>query len=331
MKLIITIDTEEDNWMPYSEVGYSTHNISRLPRLQELFARFGVRPTYLVSYQVATSPHAIRVLGDFAASNGCEIGAHCHPWSTPPYREAPLLPNSMLCNLPPMLQAEKIRSVHEAIKSNMGRTPTSFRSGRWGYSETVAATLAALGYAVDSSITAYTDWSYCSGPDFSEMSPKPYRFMPSDIYHEDPAGRLLEVPATVGYLQRDFAKSNTLHKRIRLSPLRHLKVIGVLDRLKLLSRVALSPENATAGQMIALARKVRANAYPLLVMYFHSSTLTAGLTPFVRTVEDEKELLDRITAFLEFARDEGITSITLSEAAALFPATQRQPLAAACS
>lgn len=319
MKLIVTIDTEEDNWAPYSPTGYTVRNIERLAALQDLFMVYDVRPTYLVTYQVITHPGAAAILEALFNSEHCEIGAHCHPWSTPPFTEAPIERNSMLCNLPPALQAEKIRNLHAAIVSRLGVSPTSFRSGRWGYSQAVAATLEALGYRVDSSITAYTDWGYCDGPDYSEMSPAPFLFSPEDVYRPSPAGSMLQVPATVGYLQRDFALSNAVVNGIRRSSLRHFRLIGTLDRLGWVNKVCLSPENSTGAQMISLARRMRDNGYPLLNMFFHSSTLTAGLTPFVRDRRDEDRFLGRTREFLAFVQEEGIESITLSEARALYP------------
>jgi hypothetical protein len=329
VKLIVTIDTEEDNWAPYSPTGYTVRNIERLPALQDLFAAYDVRPTYLVTYQVVTHAGAADILDSLVHSEQCEIGAHCHPWSTPPFTEDKVERNSMLCNLPPVLQVAKIRSLHAAILSRLGVSPTSFRSGRWGYSPTVAATLHALGYRVDTSITAYTDWRYCDGPDHSEMSPAPFLFSPEEIYRPHPTGCMLQVPATVGYLQRDFALSNALVNGIRRSSLRHLRLIGALDRMGWVNKVWLSPENSTGTQMMALARRMRDSGYPLVNMFFHSSTLTAGLTPFVRDRQDEVWFLERIREFLAFAQEEGFESITLSEARALYPTPGVVPSAAA--
>src|ERR1043166_473154 len=99
IRLIVSIDTEEDNWQPRRD-GVTIENIRELPRLDGLFQRLGVRATYFPSYQVAGQEWAaatIRQLRD----GGAEIGAHLHPWNSPPLDE-PFTPrNSMLCNLPP--------------------------------------------------------------------------------------------------------------------------------------------------------------------------------------------------------------------------------------
>jgi len=331
MQLVVTIDTEEDNWLPYSHNGYTVGNIERLPQLQALCSDFGIRPTYLVTYQVVTNDRAAAILKDLLATGSCEIGAHCHPWNTPPFTEPPTLRNSMLCNLSPALQESKIRALTDAITSRFGIAPTSFRSGRWGYSHVVAETLHTLGYQVDSSITAYTNWGYCDGPDFSRVPPTPFRFSPKQIYREDSAGPLLEVPATVGYLQTHVAACNAIVNSLRRGPLRHLHLIGVLDRLHVINQVALSPEKSTATQMIALAQRMHLAGYPILNMFFHSSTLTAGLTPFVTSTEDERRLFESLAQFFAFARNIGFESVTLSEAQRSFPGPMPISLAAVCA
>lgn len=318
MKLTVTIDTEEDNWRPYAQA-YTAENIARLPQLHALFTTYAIRPTYLVTYQVVNDERAAAILARLAASGTCEIGAHCHPWSTPPFAEAPEMRNSMLCNLPAALQEAKIRAVHEAILSRLGVHATSFRSGRWGFSPAVAKTLERLGYVVDSSITAYTDWRKCDGPRYTHMSPMPFRFSSENIYRPCENGPLVQVPATVGFLQKHFGVRNAITNGIARTPLRHLRLLGVLDRLRLINKVWLSPENSTGAQMIALARRMQRNAYPVLNLFFHSSTLTAGLTPFVRSRDDERVFMARIEAFLQYARDSGFESITLSEATRLCP------------
>ena len=144
MKLIVTIDTEEDNWLPFSKSGYTTENIRQVPGLQRLFADVGIRPTYLTTYQVATNPESAAILREVAEQRTGEIGAHCHPWNQPPFEETASMKNSMLCNLPGELQIRKIETLHDTIQERIGVTPTAFRSGRWGYSAAVARALVKL-------------------------------------------------------------------------------------------------------------------------------------------------------------------------------------------
>ncbi|HTG02435.1 MAG TPA: hypothetical protein VK654_17770, partial [Nitrospirota bacterium] len=74
MKLVITIDTEEDNWGSYDSQEYTLENIKNIPVLQELFDRFGVKPTYLITYPVAMHGGSLAILKEIKDSNRCEIG-----------------------------------------------------------------------------------------------------------------------------------------------------------------------------------------------------------------------------------------------------------------
>jgi hypothetical protein len=308
MKLIITIDTEEDNWGSYTPAGYTLENMEYIPRLQELFDRYDIKPTYLITYPVATDDRAIFLLRGILEGGGCEIGTHCHPWNTPPFEEETGRRNSMLCNLPVELQFRKLKNLHEAISRNFSITPLSFRAGRWGYSGEVASNLTRLGYRIDTSITPYTDWTPYHGPDMSRYTPEPY------IWTNGDGNSLLELPATVGFLQRDFAVSNSIFNMSRHPYLRFLRLIGILDRLRIVSKVWFSPEQSSGQQMISLAKRMIKNNYGYLNMVFHSASLKSGLTPFVKSPDDEKRFLKHIEEFLIYSRDIGIKSIKLCEA-----------------
>lgn len=318
MKLIVTIDTEEDNWGSYRSTGMTLENITRIPVLQQLFDDYQVKPTYLITYTVATDARSVAILKPILDQERCEIGTHCHPWSTPPFdlfNGESSRRDSMLCNLPFDVQFSKISELHGTIRKNFGIEPASFRSGRWGYNQDVARCLHKLGYRVDTSILPYTDWSYDYGPNYAYISPKPYRFFPETAFEESVDGPLLEIPATIGYLQRDFELCNRFYQRFLRKPLCKLRLAGILHQLGFLNNVWLSPEECGSTEMINLARRMKKNGYPFINFFFHSPTLKAGLTPFVKTKEDEQRFLDRIEAFISFTRDEGIESITLSEAA----------------
>ncbi len=320
MKLIITIDTEEDNWGHYSPSARALENIERIPRLQQVFDEFNAKPTYLITYPVAADERAVSILKKISDAGRCEVGTHCHPWNTPPFEEETSEMNSMLSNLPQDLQYRKIQSLHETIHKHFGVEPVCFRSGRWSYDAEIARNLCRLGYKVDTSVTAYTDWTKYYGSDFTNISPQPARLAVKNSSDPSSHGPLVEIPATVGFLQKNFGMSNFIHESItRKRPLSYLKLAGVLRRLNLINKVSLSPEVASGKEMIGLARRMMQNRYPVMNMFFHSPSLKAGLTPFVKSRDGEGRFIERIEEFLLFARDAGIESIKLSEAAGLVP------------
>ncbi len=317
MKLIVTIDTEEDDWGYTHRPAYPVENIRQIPHLQQMFDEYGILPTYLITYPVATDETSVGLLREIAESGRCEIGTHCHPWSTPPFEEEMTERNSMLCNLPADLVYRKIGTLHDAITRNFPDRPTSFRSGRWGYGPGVAAALDRLGYTVDTSVTALTDWRASEGPDFSHNFPDPYYFNPEAIDRAEPTGRLLQVPATVGFLKDDFRHANALFSRLKSLPALHL--VGIFDRLGWCNKVTLSPEQSTSEEMIALLRILIRKKMPLANLFFHSPTLSPGLTSFVRTEADRVDFLNRIRAVLQFAKEAGLEPLRLSDAPTVIP------------
>lgn len=314
MNLVVTIDTEEDQWGRYVVDGHTLHNISQITRLQDLFDEFGVIPTYLITYPVATDTTAVSILSEILQKGRCEIGTHCHPWNTPPYREELTERNSMLCNLPAELQKAKLVHLHETIVQSFGIAPITFRAGRWGYGQHAAASLHSLGYKVDTSVLPFVDWSSQYGPNFSDADPAPYRFHYDDILSVHPSGPMLEVPATIGFAgltSSSFETANRVHHTLTRPPYSLIRAAGVLHRCGVLQKIWLSPENSTGDEMIALARSMMQRGAQVLNLFFHSPTLQPGLTPFVRNESDAEEFMERIKTFLRFAADAGVEPIAL--------------------
>jgi hypothetical protein len=99
-KLFVIVDTEEEfDWSaPFARENVSVTAIQEVGRLQDVVEPYGLKPTYVVDYPVASTPASAAKLGEIA-SRGCRIGAHLHPWVTPPFDE-PLVPAmSFGCNL----------------------------------------------------------------------------------------------------------------------------------------------------------------------------------------------------------------------------------------
>lgn len=318
MQLVITIDTEEDNWARYSTTDNPVSNIERLIPLQKLFDQHGVRPTYLVTYPVATNPRSVEILKNFLDHEKCEIGMHCHPWNTPPLPENTPIADTetMLCNLDANLVHEKMTTLHEAIRRNFGIKPLSFRSGRWGFGPAVARSLVLLGYRVDSSVSPYVDWSSIHGPDYRSFSPAIFSFGSNGFRQKTENDTILEVPATIGFLQRNFSFAQRITQMVEnpLGKLLHLK--GVLYHTHLVNKIWLSPEQSEISAMFALTKRMRRKNFPYVNFTFHSTSLKAGHSPFVQTGNDERRFMEKIKQFLQFTRKIELQNLTLAETAA---------------
>ena len=312
VRFFITIDTEEDDWGAYRSSGFSVENIAQIPRLQNLFDRYGAIPTYLVTYPVVTSDAARAVFLDILAKNHCEIGAHCHPWNTPPFEEEINARHSMLCNLPRETVVKKIAVLKEEITQSLGLVPQCFRSGRWGFGPHVAVALQQLGFRGDTSVTPFVDWSDYAGPDYRTAPLGMYRFGSGNIQAADPSGSLLEVPATIGFLQRNYELCRRV-VRWRAATSR-LHLIGILERAGLVNLRWLSPELSTGREMVRLAKTYLAHGCSYLNMTLHSTTLFPGKSPYVHTAADLDTFLGHIEILLQFAATEGLVFSPLSQA-----------------
>jgi len=312
--LLVTVDTEEEGlWGgEYRRTGNTVNNIRGVPPFQELCDRFGIRPTYLVDAPVVESDTAVDILKPIQDDGRCEIGAHVHPWCNPPFEEDINEKNSYLCNLPEDLQRRKIEWLSDAIGDRFGRRPTSFRAGRYGLDAVGARILADLGYAVDSSVIPFTDYSAQCGPNFDAAPCAPYWIDDEDLTRPAESGRLLEVPVTVGYNRRNFESAHSLRRRAMASALcRRLRVVGILDRLGLSRRIKLSPEQADAASMTRLIDVSIQRGAECLVLMFHSSSLVPGFSPYVRDGKALQRFQDRLAAVFEYCSRHRIVAIPL--------------------
>ena len=103
--LFVVVDTEEQfDWSaPFSRGSTSVTAMRHIGRAQSIFDRFGIKPTYVIDYPVATQPDGFETLGEIWSRQGCQIGSHLHPWVTPPYTEDVNGRNSFTFNLEPSL------------------------------------------------------------------------------------------------------------------------------------------------------------------------------------------------------------------------------------
>ncbi len=316
--ILVTVDTEEEGlWGGnYRPTGNTVTNIAGVPRFQSICAQHGVRPVYLVTAPVVDDDLAASVLGEIHAQGGCEIGAHLHPWCTPPLEDPNGRAYSFMCNLPLDLQRRKLTWLSERIETRFGSRPVSFRAGRYGLDMAGARALADLGYRVDSSVIAFSNFSSERGPDFSRAPFKPYYLEGDDLCRPNPQGFLLEVPVSVGFNRSNFAAAWRLRQAAMRSPWRQFKAVGIVDRLGLAKRIKLSPEQASAAEMIQLASAALAQGAPALVMLLHSSSLAPGHSPYVADARRLDQFLADLDRTLEYCVGRrGMTPATLAELA----------------
>src|SRR6185437_14797095 len=192
--VVTTVDAEEAfDWSrPLSRDSRDVSSMREQFRAHRIFERYGIVPTYLVTYPVMTQEDGFLPLQELAASQSCVIGTQLHPWVTPPFEEQVSPFNSFAGNLPRRLEFEKLKILTEAIQDRFAMAPTVYRAGRYGIGPNTAGVLLELGYRVDTSIVPEQNYGHEGGPDFLGASVAPYWL--------DRSARLLELPLTSGYI-----------------------------------------------------------------------------------------------------------------------------------
>lgn len=290
----MTVDTEEEwDWnagWPTSHLQLS--NIHRLPRFQAVCERYGVATTYFTDQAVLDDPAAADVMRDLARRDRVEMGMHIHPWNTPPIiSNGPVTARqTFLHNLPDETIVAKLDSVYQTF-AKIGFRPTSFRGGRYSSGGRIHEFLRDHGFRADASVMPYGRWDDDGAPDYRHRDLLPVR-LPPRFEGDAP---FWEIPLTLAFTRRPFAFWRKCYDWVRSSPLRHLRLIGLAERLGLVRQVWLNFEDGTMeGHLVPFLKQLRAWQLPCICFTVHSSSLVAGLGPYTRSQADEDRLFARL-------------------------------------
>ena len=323
--LVVIIDTEEEfAWdQPFDRASTGTTAIAGQPLMHErVFDGFGIVPTYVIDYPVATGAASRATLRGLMEAGRCEIGTHLHPWVSPPHEEEVSRFNSFTGNLARQLEFDKLRTLTEAITAGFGRRPTIFKAGRYGLGPHTAEALAALGYQVDASVVPYTSFAAEDGPDFSTFDEHPYWF-------EAGQRSLLELPVTTGYSGWLRAGGSPLYDLAQRPWARKARLGGVLARSRGLERIRLSPEVATLAEMQRLTKDLMKGGCQVYSMTYHSPSMVPGHTPYVRTDAELERFIASVRDYCAWFRDEmGGQFMSVSGVHAMMLAQQNERRAA---
>ena len=300
MHLLVGIDTEGDNqWSAEARRNQRFENIYALPRLHALFARHGVRPTYVITYPVATDPASAAVLRALREGGDCEIGAHHHAWETPPCTEDDVRRHPYASMLPRERFEAQLAHLTTAISGATGERPVSYRSGRFGFSADHVAALERHGYQVESSVAPLFSEAHKGGPEFVEARLKPY-FLAYDSATRPGGSAVLEVPVSAALNRKLPSILQFAYARAPLpyTTKRALRALGLL-RMRWLR-----PSYSSLDDMISLARDLARWNEPVLNLLFHSSEAIVGGSPYNRTQGELDAFCDRLERFLSFATRE---------------------------
>ena len=302
-RYLMTVDTEEEfDWNgEFSATEHGLDHVRHIGRFQEFCENLGISPVYLVDWPVTHSALAQEIIGDACARGTAEVGIQLHPWVNPPFEEEVNAYNSYAGNLPPDLERAKFLKLRDAIEANFKAVPQIYRAGRYGTGLSTAKMLKQAGIAVDTSVRSKFNYARGAGPD--------YGLHPLQPWWVGDDHTLLELPVTSvfwGLLRRS---ADTIYPlATKFGPL-----AGLLSRLSLLERIALTPEGVSVEEALRGVDIAVDDGLPIIVLSFHSPSLAPGYTPYVQTEADVDALYEWFREVCGYLGQRGVRPTTVAE------------------
>ncbi len=315
---VITLDTEPDNEWGRPPVA-TTQNARFVPRFHELCVRLGFKITYLLTLEMAEDPFLRDYLQPRLRAGECEIGAHLHPWNTPPLvpaTEDDMKHHPYPYEYPLDIQRLKLQALVDAIGHHYGVQPVSYKAGRWGLDGPHAVLLDEMGFRADTSVCPGINWGPSKGdprghggPNFNRASTHPYPLSKDDVCRPGTL-RLWEIPPTIVF----YSALGRYLPGVRWLYRRHRRVRRLFDRQHLGSEWLRPYPHMTVERLKRVAALARSNGSPVLNLTFHSSELMPGGSPYNKTEAAIESLYTRVEGFFKFMRSQQVQSVTLAEA-----------------
>ncbi len=291
-QLVVVIDTEEEfDWnQPVDRQQTAVSAMDYVGRVQDIFDAYHIKPCYVIDYPVASKSEGNRELKKIFADGRCEIGAHLHPWVSPPFDEELCPRNTFPGNLVPDLERQKLAVLTDTITQEFGQRPIVYKAGRYGVGPNTTAILAELGYEIDVSLCPPVDYRAAEGPDFSDCHAEPFWFGPNQ--------QLLEIPVTGAFVGWAGNLSKPLYNLGQR--LKKFRAPGILARLSAVDRLMLSPEGFSSRDHIKLTQSLYRKGVRTFTWSFHSPTVVPGFTDYVRNETELVRFLDSFRYFFDF-------------------------------
>lgn len=302
-RVLLTVDTEEEfDWTgDFTRDCHGLDHVPAIARFQQFCEGLGVVPVYLVDWPIANSPRAVEIIGAAVKSGRAEVGIQLHPWVNPPFDDDVSPRNSYAGNLPPDLERAKFLQLRDRIVAAFDAQPLIYRAGRYGLGSETAALLRDAGVPIDSSVRANFDYTAGHGPNYSQHPLVPYWV--------DERRNVLELPLTTVFFGLLRQQGRMLSPLLGKVP----RLAGVLARLTLLERIALTPEGVTAEEALRGIDIALDDRLPLIVLSFHSPSLVPGHTPYVRSDDDLDRLYDWFRRVYAYLAMRGVAPTTVAE------------------
>ena len=314
---ITTVDTESD-WFSFKK--NSVTNIVGIHYLQEICDKYSVKPTYLITYEMATNNESVSILKKYSDLHLCEIGHHLHVWSTPPFFKAnsfgveEYLIGAIQAELPDEIFNTKMLNLHNAIEKNFGLTPRSHRAGKWGIDLRTMRWLENHNYFIDTSLTPFRSLNIVNGLKSSlsfhntRIPNHPYFPSSTDITRISGSKEglsILEVPVT-------GIKGDIFHVFKGASIVRHF---AYKFGYKGFGNMMFRPSDVRIPLKVFehITRKLFESDLKLINFMFHSNELCLGTSPYSKNEFLTEQVHAKIECAFRLAHEYGYKSIFLRD------------------
>ena len=301
--LFVTLDTECDkgpNWKVRQPLSFNNILEGVPERLQPLFEKYGIKPTYLLSPEVLKNEACVSLFKNLGAK--VELGTHLHsefiePFDSPETETTESFQNEF----EPDVEFEKLKNLTELFKTRFKFAPSSFRAGRFGISQYTLGLLEKLEYKVDSSVTPFMWWWRRRGEGVNFLGAPNQPYYPCFKDFRKPGNmRIFEVPVTLINPFWDHFPKPVLRF---INPVNRLQTIILNSFFKKQLRSSwLRPTYATAEEMLFvteyLCQQVKTDSL-VLCMMFHSNEASAGMSPYNSTKEEVEAFLEQLNKYFE--------------------------------
>lgn len=311
--LVVTIDVEPDcttTWQYSKPLSFKGVSIGIKERLQPLFIKYGITPTYLINNVVLEHDGSVAILSTLDGQY--ELGAHLHPEFIEPLKQysdyAGKRGLANCCFYPPDIEYEKIKNITTLFKDCFQYHPTSFRAGRFSAGPNTIKSLVSLGYKIDTSVTPHILWNDATREkpvDFRNAKEQPYFVKAGSILDEDTKGELLEVPVSIVNKKANVLKELT--KSLYRFQFSLRKTIPVWLR-------PFYSTNEEFRDIVQNTIQCYSNrGFVVLNMMFHNVEVLPGLSPYCKNESDCRDYLNQLSEFFQYCNEYGIESIAISD------------------
>ena len=297
----ITVDTEGDNGWD-RPISYDTKNAQGVERFQKFCESFGFKPIWLTNYEMSNDTTLVKVIKKALKDNMCEVGAHIHPWNSPPdfpltnedYKYLPYL-----IEYPTEIIEKKISFLTNHLENIFEEKIISHRAGRWATDQNYLKCLSNYGYSVDCSVTPLIDWRNSMGLPNGLGGPN-YTNFPKNIYNPLKDNKsFFEIPmSTMSNVIINNAVVNTITKAVP----RRINETRLFNALNARKVIMLRPRLGSKTKILHMVDKlINDPRISHLEFMIHSSELYPGTSPKCKTEEqldqiynDMKDIFNRI-------------------------------------